>query len=644
MSKSLSRRSLVSVVPVGAVLALVGTLGCGGGGGGGGGGADTTVRGVVLAPGGSLTDEAAVEVLAPVVGANVFVVEVDDDGLPTGPALVSTTTDVDGRFAFPRPAGGFHERRVVQATMEGSPQAVGVPGAPRLHAPFADAPLVVDPVSEVVVRHLLEDPSLDVVGTTAVAAGTRLAAFTVAEVRSYLHLLQALASGGEATSLLIQTTIEATVDAINTHLSPSSREWLRAYSTPGEFEAPPAFDGTFHLIGHGSGLEHTKIRLSHVTATLSITGRNATVQFTDTVVEQNEACGAGPSPCGRTFTTSSRGLSGTESGTLVLGVGYVAILVLRASAPEWPFVRTTVASGFLTQDGQVLCLTIHAGESTDLLMGVRSAPSVGASHVNGTWWLGEHRRSVPASVTQTTQWNGPTSVSAAAALTFGAPTVVSNDTTWSVHTLFSCTPQPMTMFCAASGSIVAQSHNGGTGAGGTGYQIQGGRLTVDGLVGCVAPGARIFVMSESFPADRELGFGVAIKEGSGLDASILTGAYSMVGIEDGMGGNTLSHRINVGTLTFNGSGGGSVSGTTKGPQRRTCASNVACPAVGVEVVANGYSQPFTYSVGATGAVTVDLGGTFLSGQVTPDGFLLALLEARTEADEAVRTVLVAGKR
>lgn len=653
--RSGSRRSRAGAAS--ALLALLAALvggggGCGGGGGGGGGGGDTTVRGQVLAPGGSLTDEATVAELAPVVGANVFVVEVDDAGQLQGPPLVSTTTDGDGRFSFPRPTGGFSPLRFVMATMDGAPGPLGEAGAPRLCAPFADAPLQLDPVSEAAVRHLLEDPSLDLVAldvgrTSAVGGATRLPGLTVAEVRSYLHLMQAMANSTQGNLFvgnLIGTTIEATVAAINANLRPSLIESLKGFANPGEFQAPLPVSGTYHVISHGTDLDSQSVRLDHTTGTLTINGSSATLAFSGVAVERNEACGGGMDPCTRSFVTSTPSHAGTESGTVVLGAGYQATFVLKRGISEWPFVHTTVASGFLTQDAQVFCLTIHSGSASDLALAVRSAGSVGGATMNGQHWLGEHRRSVPQSGAVQTTWNGPTSVTAAAELTFGFPTVHASDTSWSAHTTFTCTPQPMTMFCAASGAIVSQTNFGGTGAGGTSYSVQQGRLDVDGVVGRIAPSARVMVLSESFPAQREVGLGIGIRHASGLDASALNGAYSMVGVEDDLGGNTLNYRLNVGTLVFDGAGTGQATGTVKGMERRTCAANVTCPAVGLASKADGYNQAFSYSVSPSGAVTVNVGDTTLTGQVTQDGFLLALVEAKTSASEAVRSLLVAGKR
>lgn len=653
--RSGSRRSRVGAAS--ALLALLAALvggggGCGGGGGGGGGGTDTTVRGQVLAPGGSLTDEAAVAELAPVVGANVFVVEVDDAGQIQGPPLVSTTTDGDGRFSFPRPTGGFSPHRFVMATMEGAPGLLGESGAPRLCAPFTDAPLQLDPVSEAAVRHLLEDPSLDLVAlgvarTAAVGGTTRLPGLTVAEVRSYLHLMQAMASSTQGNLFvgnLIGTTIEATVAAVNAHLRPSLIETLKGYANPGEFQAPLPISGTYHVISHGTDLTGQTVRLDHTTGTLTINGSSATLAFSGVAVERNEACGGGMDPCTRSFVTSTPSHAGTESGTLVLGAGYQATFVLRRGIPDWPYVHTTVASGFLTQDAQLFCLTIHSGSASDLALAVRSAGSVDGATMNGHHWLGEHRRSVPQTGSVQTTWNGPTSVTAAAELTFGFPTVHSTDTSWSVHAAYACTPQPMTMFCAASGTIVSQTESGGTGAGGTSYSVQAGRMDVDGIVGRITPSARVTVLSESFPAEREVGIGVGIRHATGLDVSALNGAYSLVGVEDDIGGNTQNYRLNVGTLVFDGTGAGQATGTVKGMERRTCATNVDCPAVGLASKADGYAQAFSYTVSPSGAVTVLVGAATLTGQVTQDGFLLALVEARTTATEAVRSLLVAGKR
>lgn len=190
------------------------------GGGGGGGSSDLVVSGSVLTPAGQGLP-APMSGLAPVPdGTPVALVRLD----PAGHALATldTTHTSGGRYSFDLSA-----RDVDFA----SDLAVVAGNAPGLRALVVAKSIDVDPISDAVLRLLLEP-------------GTGLPAFTVGEVRDLLDSVRLLVAAQElGVAADLEATIELVVQAV--HAEPGLSAFVAAASAQGETSEGPGDVGDY---------------------------------------------------------------------------------------------------------------------------------------------------------------------------------------------------------------------------------------------------------------------------------------------------------------------------------------------------------------------------------------------------------------
>ncbi|MFN0037903.1 MAG: hypothetical protein ACKVP2_00110, partial [Burkholderiales bacterium] len=169
MNRNMLMRHLVSALLCSAALTLASCGGGGGSGGGGGGGpAVAAVSGTATSPGGLLAKAAptklqqffaallpseawaqAIGGLSAVQNANVFLLRINNAGVPIGAPLAQTTTNPQGQYTMTLPAGvTLGSDLVIQVTNAPTPQPI--PTAGTQNAPATQAAVNVNPMSEAV--------------------------------------------------------------------------------------------------------------------------------------------------------------------------------------------------------------------------------------------------------------------------------------------------------------------------------------------------------------------------------------------------------------------------------------------------------------------------------------------------------------
>ena len=155
------------------------------------------------------------------------------------------------------------------------------------------------------------------------------------------------------------------------------------------------------------------------------------------------------------------------------------------------------------------------------------------------------------------------------------------------------------------------------------------------MTGATSSDGNLFVIANGHPGtNRDAGLILGVKQGSAMSNASLNGTYNFASFEFDLGSNSNSTRSEAGTITLNGSGG--LSGSLLGTETRVdsrCASGSVCPSPSVTSRSKSESPPTgtTYSVSATGAVTITSGGSgsaTISGFASPDGNIVVLTQAQ----------------
>ena len=146
--------------------------------------------------------------------------------------------------------------------------------------------------------------------------------------------------------------------------------------------------------------------------------------------------------------------------------------------------------------------------------------------------------------------------------------------------------------------------------------------------GAVSADGNLFAFVDGDPVGNgDGGIVVGVKQGSGMTNASLNGSYGYVSYEFGLGPGSRSLQGQSGILNLDGSGG--VSGNLAGSQIRvnTGCGGGFCPGNAASQSSKTESPNTTYSVTATGAVTVvGSNNTTISGFASPDGSVLVLTE------------------
>jgi len=162
-----------------------------------------------------------------------------------------------------------------------------------------------------------------------------------------------------------------------------------------------------------------------------------------------------------------------------------------------------------------------------------------------------------------------------------------------------------------------------------------------------------FAVSRDVPdSDGELGLGLHTRRGSGFSVASLNGAYNFAGLEQifETTGTTFSG-TNNGAISFDGSGGVSLSGVYVGGSRNQC-NSASCPFVSVAASSEIFSDTGTYTVSDIGEVTLNFTSpdTFtIMGTLNADGKILVMKEvvdnqAFGNGSESLRSFSIALKQ
>ncbi len=545
--------------------------------------------------------------LTAVPGANVLLFSIDNSGAPVGNAIAQTTTDSSGNWTLsPPPGTSLGSNLIVQASGNTTPAAVGQQN--RLNCPCTAPVLNLTPISEFATQAIIAGITRD---------SSSLANFTVAEVNA---IIQQVVSAARDPSL-VGATIQDTITNIANAAGAQTQQIVDAAAAAGEASAPSGLGGTYNLIGINVHDQSFNLERSQQvgTASLDASAKTFTVNLAETKVSLNETC-TGTSVCGSTFVRSTATGNNPISGAITLLSGN--LIAFQPSNKEGG------ALGRYNASGDVIVITTDA----DLLVAIKQTGS--APTLSGNYQAAELRAQLSSdfSVAQGVPYSTGDVSNGTATVTISGTALSGSSTDNVMGKDIACTDNGSGQ-CSLSETLTSGS--GGGSISQTVAVNDTGGLTLTGdpsgpTTGAVASGGNFFALASGHPAvDGDAGVVVGVKQGSGMDNSNLNGTYNFAGFTLELGQNSSQTSLEGGTITLDGAGtltGNLVS--VKKQLSSACNGAGACPTETTSTSSKSETPSGTYSVSATGAVTVVGGSSTITGFASPDGSLIVLTESQ----------------
>lgn len=617
---------------------------CGGGGSSSSGGGTsnlTKLSGTVSAPGGSIAKPRAKGLLAkiasffvsesiaqstglqPVANTNVLVFRIDNAGNPTGGVIASGTTDASGNYSVNLPAGtGLSGNIIVQATGATTPQPVNGSTNNNLNCPAVNTTLNIDPAAQVATAAILQN----------IAANSgQLSNFTNAEIAAFVNLVQTFAQD----PTLVGADIQTTITNIKTKLQDLINTTLTGIATPGEATPPATFGGVYNFLGFNGSLDSSGgigRRAESGTVTIDATAKTFSFTGTGNEVRLSESCGTSGAACDRSFTQSTQ-LNKAESASGTYTLGGNGQIFFNDS-------KGGIVPGMINPAGTLVVLSFPPKSGGD--MGIGVAIKQGTPTPAGTFnW-----NQLKSSLSGGSLFSGPVPV-LTTGISNGVVTLTSSSfsgtgTRGDMTQSFTCSSGPSGP-CNFSGAI-SEDTTTAENPGGTLAASANGSLTLTDPQGGTNPGALsadgnfLLVQGEN-GANGNVGLILGTLQGSGMSLASLNGTYNFVAFEDNLdlsGG--IENDISSGAVTFNGTGGFTVLGSSAGIRRNESCGGTTCPSVSLSARTENFSAKGTYVMDpkGTGDLTfsgTDTGGNTFSfpGSASADGSVVVLRQIRTQS-------------
>jgi hypothetical protein len=544
--------------------------------------------------------------LVPVPNVTILVFTIDDSGQPTSTTpIASTTADSSGNYSLPLPPGtNLGSNLLIQASNSPTPAPVGSAG--QQSCPATRTTLDLSPISEYATRALI----------AAVASNaTILANYTPDEINAIFAKVTTLA----ADPSLVGATIQDTITNITNAIDPEIQDDLKNAATPGEASAPPGLGGTYNFVSFAAEDMGTSLSMKQESGTLNVDGSAKTFSFSSakSSVNLDEVCTADQNtPCNRSFTRNTSSATKSGNGNVSL-LGGNQILLEPSNGDRGPL-------GFYSSSGDVIVMATGEG----LIVAFKqagSAPTLGGSYhaVQLDGGLSDSFTAAQGSPftlgEASTAINDPVTISGGTVSGTNSQDVLSKDITCNGGA--SCSYTETVSGSSGGGNFSAAVSVDGTGA-----------LTVSpsGEVphtGAVSADGNLFAFVDGDPVGNgDAGIVIGMKQGSGMTNASLNGSYGFVSYEFALGPGSRSLRGESGIVNLDGSGG--LTANIAGSQIRvdTGCSGGFCPGNAVSQNSKTDSPNTTYSVTATGGVTIVGSKATISGFASPDGSVLVFTE------------------
>jgi hypothetical protein len=544
--------------------------------------------------------------LVPVPNANILVFAIDNSGQPTSSTPIATTTaDSDGNYSLTLPPGtNLGSNLLVQASNSTTPTPVGSPG--QQSCPATQTTVDLSPISEYATRALIA-----AIGSNA----STLANYTPDEVNAIIAKVTALAQDPS----LVGATIQDTITNITNAIDPEIRDDLKTAATPGEASVPQGLGGIYNFVSFSAEDTGTSLSLEQQSGTVNVdvSARTFSHSGPKWSVNLGEVCSANQNTaCNRAFTRSTSSATQSGGGSVSL-LGGNQILLQPSSGDRG-------ALGFYGSSGNVIVLATDDG----LIVAFKqasSAPTLGGSY-HGVQLDGSLRDSftvgqgIPFNLGEaSTGVDDPVTISGGTVSGTNSKNVLSKDITCNGGA--SCSYTETVSGSTGGGSFSAPVSVDGTGA-----------LTVSpsGEVahkGAVSADGKLFAFLDGDPVGNgDAGIVIGMKQGSGMTNASLHGSYGFVSYEFGLGPGARSLQGESGIVNLDGSGGLTANLASRQMRVNTGCNTGFCPGSAVSQNSKTESPNTTYSVAATGGVTIVGSDGTISGFASPDGSVLVFTE------------------
>jgi hypothetical protein len=544
--------------------------------------------------------------LVPVPNANILVFTIDNSGQPTSTTpIANTTSDSNGNYSLTLPPGAnLGSNLLVQASNSPTPAPVGSSG--QQSCPATRTTLDLSPISEYATRALI----------AAIASNSStLANYTPDEINAIFAKVSALAQDPS----LVGATIQDTITNITNAIDPEIQDDLKNAATPGEASVPEGLGGTYNFVSFSADDTGASLSMDQHSGTVNVDVSANTFSYSGpkSSVNLGEVCSATQNtPCDRSFTrnTSSAIQSGDGSVSLLGGNQ----ILLQPSKGDHG------ALGFYNSSGNVIVLASGDGLIVAFKQASSTPPLSGSYHgVELDGRLSDSftaAQGIPFNLGQaSTGVDDPVTVSGGTVSGTDSKNVLSKDITCNGGA--SCSYTETVSGSPGGGSFSAPVSVDGTGA-----------LTVSPSGEVAHPGAvsadgNLFVLGDGDPVGNgDAGIVIGVKQGSGMTNASLNGSYGFVSYEFGLGPGSRSLQGESGVVNLDGSGGLTANLASSQIRVNTGCSSGFCPGNVVSQNSKTESPNTTYSVTATGGVTIVGSKSTISGFASPDGSVLVFTE------------------
>jgi hypothetical protein len=544
--------------------------------------------------------------LVPVPNANILAFTIDDSGQPTSTTpIAKTTSDSNGNYSLTLPPGtNLGSNLLVQASNSTTPAPVGSPG--QQSCPATQTTLDLSPISEFATRALI----------AAVASNSStLANYTPDEINAIIAKVTALAQDPS----LVGATIQDTITNITNAIDPEIQDDLKNAATPGEASVPQGLGGTYNFVSFSADDTGTSLSMDQQAGTVNVDVSAKTFSHSGpkSSVNLGEVCSADQNtPCNRSFTRNTSSATRSGDGSVSL-LGGNQILFQPSNGDRGSL-------GFYNSSGDVIVLA--AGDGLIVAFKQASgAPALGGSYhgvqLDGT--LSDSftaAQGIPFSLGgASTGVNDPLTISGGTVSGTNSKNVLSKEITCNGGASCSYTE-------TVSGSTGGSSFSAPVSVDGT------GALTVSpsGEVahqGAVSADGNLFAFVDGDPVGNgDAGIVIGVKQGSGMTNASLNGSYGFVSYEFGLGPSSRSLQGESGIVNLDGSGGLTANLARSQVRVDTGCTGGFCPGNAVSQNSKTESPNTTYSVTATGGVTIVGSEGTISGFASPDGSVLVFTE------------------
>lgn len=582
-----------------------------------------TISGSVYAPGGALTKRddpglferlvagivprayAQTDGLMPVSGANVLIFKINDDGTPNGGVIVSGTTNTDGTFSLELPdTNSFASNLIIQASATNTPQAVGPSGQGTQSCPVAQASLPpITPAVEYATRTLINEIATN---------GATLSDYTVDEVKAIVKQAISLASDAS----LVGANLEDTIANIANVEGPQIQEIIDSTKSSGEASPPDGLGGTYNVIGiQADTMSYSEQRAQEFgTVTIDASALTFNVDTTSNSARLDETCNATQNDrCARTFTRTVDSQANSTSGSIaILGGNRIGFQPSNGDG---------AVVGSYNSTGDIIILPAQ----DELIVAIKQTSA--APTFDGTFQAAEIDSNLQDSTTisvNNNTWSLGTTSSNIDTITVSGTTFTGDSTEYRMLKTVTCgitCPDSEALGSTSSSNSIS----GGVAVAANGVLTISPNGQSNSLSGAITSGANFFALSTGNPTDGDAGMTLGVSQGSGMSVASLTGAYSFASIELDLGTSNNSVRTEGGAITLGGDGTGSGSLTGIETDVNYTCSSTACSNETQTRKGVSDSPQFTYTVSATGAVSITADqGTTIGGFASPDGSIIVL--------------------